>query len=97
MKRMLISIFFAFALWPAHTKADDEGYRGTVVQDLAATYVVRLDDGRLLDAEFNSGYDDWSSGDRVIMTTDEGEGYMFNEANRTQVDIFPYDPSEVDF
>ena len=58
MKRMLISIFFAFALWPAHTKADDEGYWGTVVQDLAATYVVRLDNRRLVDAEFNSGYDD---------------------------------------
>jgi hypothetical protein len=56
-----------------------------------------LDDGRLLDAEWNAGYDDWSSGDRVIVTTDEGEGYMFDEANRTQVDIFPYDPSEIDF
>jgi hypothetical protein len=97
MKRMLIPIFFAFAFCPTHTKADDEGYWGTVVQDLAATYVVRLDDGRLLDAELNSGYDDWSAGDRVILTTDEGEGYMYNEANRTQVDIFPYDPSEIDF
>ena len=97
MKRMLIPIFFAFAFCPTHTKADDEGYWGTVLQNLAATYVVRLDDGRLLDAELNSGYDDWSSGDRVILTTDEGEGYMFNEANRTQVDIFPYDPSEIDF
>jgi hypothetical protein len=96
MKRMLIPIFFAFAFCPTHTKADDD-YWGTVVQALAATYVVRLDDGRLLDAELNSGYDDWSSGDRVILTTDEGEGYMFNEANRTQVDIFPYDPSESDF
>jgi hypothetical protein len=59
-KRMFISIFFAFAFCP-HTKADDEGYWGTVLQDLAATYVVRLDDGRLLDAELNSGYDDWGS------------------------------------
>ena len=97
MKRMLIPIFFAFAFCPTHTKADDGGYRGMVLQDLAATYVVRLDDGRLLDAEWNAGYDDWSSGDRVIVTTDEGEGYMFDEANRTQVDIFPYDPSEIDF
>jgi hypothetical protein len=97
MKRMLIPIFFAFAFCPTHTKADEEGYWGTVVEDLAATYVVRLDDGRLLDAELNSGYDDWTSGDRVILTTDEGEGYMFNEVNRTQVDIFPYDPSDIDF
>jgi hypothetical protein len=58
---------------------------------------VRLDDGRLLDADLNSGYDDWSPGDRVIVTTDDGEGYMYNEANRTQVDIFPYDPSESGF
>jgi hypothetical protein len=57
---MFISIFFAFAFCP-HTKADDEGYWGTVLQDLAATYVVRLDDGRLLDAELNSGYDYWGS------------------------------------
>jgi hypothetical protein len=97
MKRILIPIFFAFAFCPTRTKADDGGYWGTVLQNLAATYVVRLDDGRLLDAEWNSGYDDWSSGDRVILTTDEGEGYIFNEVNRTQVDIFPYDPSDIDF
>ena len=55
------------------------------------------DDGWLPDAEWDSGYDDWSPGDRVILTTDEGEGYMFNENNRTQVDVFPYNPSEIDF
>jgi hypothetical protein len=97
MKRILIPIFFAFAFCPMRTKAAEGAYWGTVLRDLAATYVVRLDNGRLLDAEWNAGYDDWSSGDRVILTTDEGEGYMFNEANRTQVDIFPYDPSEIDF
>jgi hypothetical protein len=97
MKRILVAIFFAFTFCPTRTKADDGGYLGTVLQNLATTYVVRLDDGTLLDAEWNAGYDDWSSGDRVILTTDEGEGYMFNEANRTQVDIFPYDPSEIDF
>ena len=95
---LLIVLFLASVLSLFAQNADQSpGYWGTVLQDLAATYVVRLDDGRLLDAEWNSGYDDWSSGDRVIVTTDEGEGYMFDEANRTQVDIFPYDPSEIDF
>jgi hypothetical protein len=100
LKRILISIVLAFAFLPfspTSTKGDEGGFWGTVLQNDAATYVVRLDDGRFLDAEWNSGYDDWSPGDRVIMTTDEGEGYMFNEAKRTQVDIFPYDPSEIDF
>jgi hypothetical protein len=97
---VVISIVLAFALLPfcpTNTKAQEGGFWGTVLQSNAATYVVRTDDGRLLDAEWNSGNDDWSPGDRVILTTDEGEGYMFNEAMRTQVDIFPYDPSEIDF
>jgi hypothetical protein len=80
-----------------NTQAQEGGVWGTVLQNLAATYVVRRDDGKLLDVEWESGNDDWSPGDRVILTTDEGEGYMFNEAMRTQVDIFPYDPSEIDF
>ena len=63
---------------------------GTVIDNLAATYVVQMDDGRLLDAERNSGYDDWSNGDRVILTTESGEGYMYNEDGGTQVDVFPY-------
>jgi len=80
-----------------NTKAQEGGFWGTVLQNNAASYVVRTDGGWLLDAEWDSGYDDWSPGDRVILTTDEGEGYMFNENNRTQVDVFPYDPSEIDF
>jgi hypothetical protein len=76
-------------------KADEEGYRGTVLRNLAATYVVQLDDGKLLYVEWNSGYDDWSAGDRVMLTTESGEGFMFNEEERTQVDVFPYNPSEI--
>jgi hypothetical protein len=80
-----------------NTKAQEGGVWGTVLQNLAGTYVVRTDGGRLLDVEWESGNDDWSPGNRVILTTEEGEGYMFNEAMRTQADIFPYDPSDIDF
>ena len=80
-----------------NAKAQEGGFWGTVLQNNAASYVVRTDDGWLLDAEWDSGYDDWSPGNRVILTTDEGEGYMFDENNRTQVDVFPYNPSEIDF
>ena len=67
-----------------------------VLDNLAAAYVVQMDDGKLLDVEWNSGYDDWSPGDRVMVTTESGEGFMFNEDERTQVDVFPYNPSEID-
>jgi hypothetical protein len=80
-----------------NAKAQEGGVRGTVLQNLAATYVLRTDDGRLLDVEWESGNDDWSPGDRVILTTEDGDGYMFNEAMRTQAEIFPYDPSEIDY
>jgi len=79
-----------------NTKAQEGEVRGTVLQNLSAMYVVRTDGGRLLDVEWESGNDDWSPWDRVILTTEEGEGYMYNEAMRTQADIFPYDPSEID-
>ena len=100
LKRILTSIVLAFALvpfCPANTKAQEGAFWGTVLQNLAATYVVRADDGTLLDVEWNSGNDDWSPGDRVVLTTNDGEGYMFNDAGRTQCDIFPYDPSEIGF
>ena len=54
-----------------------------------------MDDGKLLDAEWNSGYDDWSAGDRVMLTTESGEGFMFYGDERTQVDVFAYNPSEI--
>jgi hypothetical protein len=95
LKRIFIPIVFSLALCQTGTKADDGGYSGTVLDNLAATYVVQMDDGRLLDAEWTSGYDDWPSGDRVILTTESGEGYMYNEDGRTQVDVFPYDPANI--
>ena len=76
-------------------KADEADYSGTVLRTLAATYVVRMDDGKLLDAEWNSGYDDWLAGDRVMLTTENGEGFMFYGGERTQVDVFPYNPAEI--
>jgi hypothetical protein len=39
-----------------NTKAQEGGFWGTVLQNNAASYVVRTDDGWLLDAEWDSGY-----------------------------------------
>jgi hypothetical protein len=70
----------------------ESGYRGTVIQNLVAAYEVQMDDGELLDVEWNSGYDNWTAGDRVMLTTVNGEGYMFNDDEQTQVDVFPWNP-----
>lgn len=43
-------------------------------------------------AQPQCGYDNWAAGDRVMLTTVSGEGFMFNEDERTQVDIFPWNP-----
>ena len=66
-KRILIPIFFALAFCRTSTKADDGGYWGTVLQVDTANYTVQLDDGSLLDVEWDSSYDDWVRGDRVIL------------------------------
>jgi hypothetical protein len=98
LKRILILNVLVFALlafWQTNVKADEAGYWGTVLRTLAATYVVRMDDGKLLDAEWNSGYDDWLAGDRVMFTTESGEGFMFYGDERTQVDVFPYNPAQI--
>ena len=95
LKRILIPIFFALAFRPTSTKADDEGYLGTVLQIGAANYLVQMDDGSLLDVEWDSGYDDWSRGDRVRLTTESGGGYMYSDDGQTEVDVFPYNPADI--
>ncbi|HYY26762.1 MAG TPA: hypothetical protein VE860_02405 [Chthoniobacterales bacterium] len=98
LNRTLILNVLAFALVALNEigmKADEAGYWGTVLRNVAATYVIRMDDGKLLDAERNSGYDRWLAGDRVMLTTESGEGFMFYGDERTQVDVFPYNPSQI--
>jgi hypothetical protein len=92
LKPILISTFVLLAFCPSNIKADERGYWGTVLQNLAAAYEVQMDDGELLDVEWNSGYDNWTAGDRVMLTTVNGEGYMFNDDGQTQVDVFPWNP-----
>ncbi len=50
-------------------------------------------DGKLLYAEWNSGYEDWLVGDSVFLSTESGEGFMFYGDKRSQVDVFFYNPS----
>jgi len=95
LKRILIPIFFALAFCRTSTKADDGEYWGTVLQVGAANYVVQMDDGSLLDVEWDSGYDDWARGDRVLLTTESGGGYMYSESGQTEVDVFPYNPADI--
>ena len=94
-KRILILIFFVLAFCPTSSKADQGGYWGTVLEMGAANYVVQMDGGNLLDVEWDSGYDDWSRGDRVTLTTESGGGYMYSESGQTEVDVFPYNPADI--
>ena len=99
LRPILITIFLTLVLLAfcsTEMKADQGGYWGTVIQNLAAAYVVQMDDGKLLEVEWNSGYDDWSPGNRVMLTTESGGGFMYNADEHTEVDVFPYDPSETD-
>jgi hypothetical protein len=98
LKRFLISI----ALWlvslsfsPLEANAQQERYWGTIIRNPPANYVLRMDDGKILNAEWESGYDQWSIGQRIILTTENGGGIMFFENQRTQVAVFPYNPAEI--
>jgi hypothetical protein len=48
-----------------------------------------MDDGKILNAKWESGYDEWSIGQRVILTTENGSGIMFFGNKRTQAAVFP--------
>ena len=97
MKRIFICTVCACAIltcWSPRTQAQDGRYWGTILRNPPAGYVLQMDDGKVLDAEWTSGDEDWLVGDRVILTTESGEGFMFNGDRRTQVDVFSYDPSQ---
>jgi hypothetical protein len=81
------------ACWSPRAAAQDERYSGTIIRKPSASYVLQMDDGKLLDAR-TSDDDGWSIGDRVFLTTENGEGFMFNEDRRTEVDVFLYNASE---
>jgi hypothetical protein len=55
-----------------------------------------MDDRKILNAESESGYDQWSIGDRIILTTENGSGIMFFEKDRTQVAVFPIIPRKLE-
>ena len=57
--------------------------------------MVRMDDGKILNVKWESGYDQWSIGERISLTTENGGGIMFFENTRTQVAVFRYNPSEI--
>jgi len=96
-KPIQISIVFVLAfvaLWPRNIEADEGAFLGTVIRTSVASYVLQMADGKLLYAEWNSGYEDWSVGDRVFLSTESGEGFMFYGDKRAQVDVSFYNPSE---
>jgi hypothetical protein len=97
VKRTLVAMELAFAclaFCPARTEAQEGQYWGTIIRNPPASYVLQMDDGKLLDAEWTSGEEDWSIGDRVILTTESGGGLMFSGDRRAQVDVYSYDPSQ---
>jgi hypothetical protein len=70
----------------------EERYWGTIIRNPPANYVLKMDDGKILNAEWESGYDQWSIGQRIILTTENGSGIMFFENQRTQVVSSPIIP-----
>jgi hypothetical protein len=95
--RLAIALTLAVLVFcPPRTKAQGEGYGGRIVRHPPASYVLQMDDGKLLNAEWQSGDDNWSTGERVMLTTESGEGYLFDGTRRTQVGVFSYDPSDPD-
>jgi hypothetical protein len=98
LKHLFTSIVLplvCLSFFPLKAKAQEEMYWGTIVRNPPANYVVRMDDGKILNAEWESGYDQWSIGERIILTTENGSGIMFFNNTRTQVAVFRYNPSEI--
>jgi hypothetical protein len=98
LKRFFISIVLLLVCLSFSSLADnlqEERYWGTIIRHPPANYVLRMDDGKILNAEWESGYDQWSIGQRIILTTENGSGIMFFENQRTQVAVFPYNPAEI--
>ena len=97
--RLLISIVLllvclSFASHQAN--GQEERYWGTIVRHPPANYVLRMDDGKLLNAEWESGYHRWSIGQRIILTTENGSGFMFFNNKQTQVAVFAYNPAQME-
>jgi hypothetical protein len=98
LKRLLISIVLLLVcLSFSSLEANDqeEMYWGTIIRNPPGNYVLRMDDGKVLNADWESGYDQWSIGERIILSTENGSGIMFFENRRTQVAVFPYNPSQI--
>jgi hypothetical protein len=74
LKRFLISIallLVCLSLSLLEANAQQERYWGTILRNPPANYVLRMDDGEILNAEWESGYDQWSIGQRIILTAYE--------------------------
>jgi hypothetical protein len=76
VKRILMCTVLAWTFLAGGSprmEAQDGWYWGTIIRNPPASYVLQMDDGKLLDAEWTSGNDDWSIGDRVMLTTKAAE------------------------
>jgi hypothetical protein len=74
LKRFLISIAFlmgCLSFSSLEANAQEERYWGTIIRNPPANYVLKMDDGKILNAEWESGYDQWSIGQRIILTAYE--------------------------
>jgi len=90
---VLLLVCLSFASHEAN--GQEERYWGTIVRHPPANYVLRMDDGKLLNAEWESGYHRWSIGQRIILTTENGSGFMFFNNKQTQVAVFAYNPAQI--
>jgi hypothetical protein len=95
MKRLIVLSLVSLSCSSLEANLHEERYLGTIIRNPPASYVLRMDDGKILNANWESGYDQWSIGERIILTTETGSGIMFFENRPTQVAVFPYDPSQI--